>query len=183
MAGGSPPPASLRLQLRVRVGRRRLDRELADGCGRAESVARALRAAQLATPQSRRHVAESLRRAAAAGTRVDARMGAPLRPPAGRWREALFGLAERLEQPVSVNVRGIARARRLLTDGAGPLYGPGRRVSLGDAVWWIADGLALCPPHAWGCPVIMKVDPERVAWTCGRCGEIATTHDHASRPA
>jgi hypothetical protein len=167
----------------VRLGRRRLDRELADGRGRDESAARALRAAQLAAPQSRLRLARSLRRAADASTRVDARMGAPLRPRAGRWREALIGLAERLEKPVSVNVRGIARARRLLADGAGPLYGPGRRVSLGDAVWSIADGLALCPPHAWGCPVVMKVDPERVAWTCGRCGEIATTADHASRPA
>ena len=40
-----------------------------------------------------------------------------------------------------------------------------------------------CPPHAWGSPVIMKRDPEHVAWTCGRCGEIAFTDDLAVRPA
>jgi hypothetical protein len=32
-----------------------------------------------------------------------------------------------------------------------------------------------CPPHAWGCPVVMKVDPRSVAWTCAHCGAITTT--------
>jgi len=32
-----------------------------------------------------------------------------------------------------------------------------------------------CPPHAWGCPVVMKVDPRSVAWTCASCGAIVTT--------
>jgi hypothetical protein len=40
-----------------------------------------------------------------------------------------------------------------------------------------------CPPHTWDSPVIMKRDPEHVAWTCGRCGEIALTDDLAVRPA
>ncbi|MGA3361493.1 MAG: hypothetical protein ABSD82_05635 [Solirubrobacteraceae bacterium] len=31
-----------------------------------------------------------------------------------------------------------------------------------------------CPPHAWGCPVVMKLDPRSVAWTCAGCGAIAT---------
>jgi hypothetical protein len=31
-----------------------------------------------------------------------------------------------------------------------------------------------CHIHAWVCPVIMKTDPDRVAWTCGRCGTICT---------
>jgi len=31
-----------------------------------------------------------------------------------------------------------------------------------------------CPPHTWGCPVVMKVDPRSVAWTCAGCGAIAT---------
>jgi hypothetical protein len=30
-----------------------------------------------------------------------------------------------------------------------------------------------CPPHDWGCPVVMKVDPRSVAWTCASCGAIA----------
>ena len=37
--------------------------------------------------------------------------------------------------------------------------------------------LSVCPRHRWGCPVIMKLDPEHVAWTCGRCGLVATSDD------
>jgi hypothetical protein len=29
--------------------------------------------------------------------------------------------------------------------------------------------------HAWACPVIMKTDPEHIAWTCARCGAVAIT--------
>jgi ribosomal protein S27AE len=68
-------------------------------------------------------------------------------------REGLLGLAERLEDGKPVHPGGVERARRL------------------------------CPPHQWGCPVIMKADPEHVAWTCGRCGHIAVTDDAAVRPA
>jgi hypothetical protein len=43
--------------------------------------------------------------------------------------------------------------------------------------------LTLCPPHRWGCPVIMKLDPEHVAWTCARCGVVATSEGLGVRPA
>lgn len=59
------------------------------------------------------------------------------------WRQGLLGLADRLERPEPVNPCGVARALVLLTDGVGPLYDPGRSRSMGDAVWWIADGLQL----------------------------------------
>jgi hypothetical protein len=42
--------------------------------------------------------------------------------------------------------------------------------------------LESCPPHAWGCPVVMKRDPERVAWTCALCGAIAINDDPEVRP-
>ena len=42
--------------------------------------------------------------------------------------------------------------------------------------------LILCPPHRWGCPVIMKLDPEHVAWTWGRCGLLATSDDLGGDP-
>ena len=29
-----------------------------------------------------------------------------------------------------------------------------------------------CVAHDWGCPVLMKLDPQRVAWTCKCCGAI-----------
>ncbi|HLW96666.1 MAG TPA: hypothetical protein VKS25_14920 [Solirubrobacteraceae bacterium] len=40
-----------------------------------------------------------------------------------------------------------------------------------------------CPPHRWGCPVVMKLDPRSVAWTCASCGAIVTTPDAAVPPA
>jgi hypothetical protein len=39
-----------------------------------------------------------------------------------------------------------------------------------------------CPPHVWGCPVVMKVDPRSVAWTCASCGAIATVPVGAEPP-
>jgi len=39
-----------------------------------------------------------------------------------------------------------------------------------------------CPPHHWDCPVVMKLDPRSVAWTCASCGAIVTTPDAAVRP-
>jgi hypothetical protein len=32
-----------------------------------------------------------------------------------------------------------------------------------------------CRLHAWACPVIMKTDPDHVAWTCACCGALAVT--------
>lgn len=99
------------------------------------------------------------------------------------WREGLLGLADRLECPDPVNPCGVARIITLVTDGSGPAYSPRAKRSMSDLVWWAADGLQPCPPRAWDSPVIMKLDPEHVAWTCSRCGAIAVTTDPASRPA
>jgi hypothetical protein len=99
------------------------------------------------------------------------------------WRHGLLGLAERLERATAVSACGVARARVLVTDGTGPLYSPSAQQRLGEAIWGIADGFALCAPHRWGCPVIMKLDPERVAWTCAGCGAIATTADLSVKPS
>jgi hypothetical protein len=40
-----------------------------------------------------------------------------------------------------------------------------------------------CPPHAWGCPVVMKLDPPSVAWTCAGCGAIVTVADGGPPPS
>jgi hypothetical protein len=50
-----------------------------------------------------------------------------------------------------------------------------RRLSLG------ASGRE-CPPHDWRCPVIMKTNPDHVAWTCAVCGAIATTVGDTGAP-
>jgi hypothetical protein len=63
------------------------------------------------------------------------------------FKEGLLGLAERLEQPKAVNPTGVARVAVLLSDGLGPLYSSRAEQSIGEAVWWIADGLQLPPPH------------------------------------
>ena len=42
------------------------------------------------------------------------------------------------------------------------------------------DGI--CPPHRWDCPVLTKLDPLAIAWTCRACGDIVTTPVGAPRP-
>jgi hypothetical protein len=173
-------------RLRVRLRRGRLDRELAEGRDPEACGDRALRAGQLTEAVTRRRVARSLRGVVAKAERAPGGLGsaAPVcRGAVLAWREGLLGLADRLEQPGALNPCGVARALVLLTDGTGPLYNPAPEPSPGELVWWVADGLAPCPPHAWGCPVIIKTDPEHAAWTCRRCGAITTTDDPAVRPA
>jgi hypothetical protein len=175
-----------RARLRVRLSRGRLDRELADACVRDTSEGHALRARQLADPAARRRLACSLRRLLADAEDPRAALLGSTVPVLGDavvpWREALLGLAERLEQTEPVNPLGLARMRVVLTDGMGPLYNRASERSLSEAVWWVVDGLQLCPPHDWRCPVVVKLDPCNVAWTCARCGSI-TTEDQAARPA
>lgn len=98
------------------------------------------------------------------------------------YREGLLGLAERLERPGPFNASGVARLGMLLSDGLGPLYNPNSERSVSEVIWWVADGLAPCPPHSWASPVVMKVDPEHVAWTCARCGAISLTDNPTVRP-
>lgn len=47
----------------------------------------------------------------------------------------------RLEDPTPVNPCGVARALVLLSDGGSPLYSRCSQRAMGDAVWWVADGL------------------------------------------
>lgn len=86
-------------------------------------------------------------------------------------RQGLLGLAERLERPPVAPAGGILRAQALAEqlEEAAP-----ERPPL-ELIWLVADALRICPPHAWGCPVVSKVQPERVAWTCRHCGEILVT--------
>jgi hypothetical protein len=39
-----------------------------------------------------------------------------------------------------------------------------------------------CPPHTWDCPVLTKLDPSAVAWTCSSCGAIVNAPAGALRP-
>jgi hypothetical protein len=176
----------LGVRLRVRLHRWRCDRELADGCAPDSSEDRALRARQLTDSVTRRRLAQSLRRVVAEVDDSRLTLLSSKVPVCRRavlpWREGLLGLADRLTQPGAVNPCGVARTLVLLTDVTGPLYHPAPERSVGEVVWWVADGLQPCPPHAWSCPVLMKVDPQHVAWTCARCGAITMTDDSTVRP-
>jgi hypothetical protein len=134
-------------RLRVRLHRHLLDHQLADGLDPMELADRAVRAGQLAAMPARRRTARSLRGVVkAAGDPPGLPLTAAIPVSRGAvlaWRQALLGLAERLERPEPVNPCGVARALVLLTDGVGPLYHRGAAGSMGDAVWWIADGLQL----------------------------------------
>lgn len=181
------PRPRLQVRLRVRLHRGRLDRDIAAGCAPESSEDRAVRAGQLADSRLRRQLARSLRRVVGdAQDPVRARVSAVV--PASReavlaWREGLLGLADRLERPGSVNPSGVARVLNLLTDPSGPLYNIDSDRSMNEALWWVADGLQRCPPHDWRCPVVMKRDPEHVAWTCARCGASSLSDDSGLSPA
>ena len=99
------------------------------------------------------------------------------------WRDAFLSLAERLEQPAAVSATGVARVLRLLTEGGGPLYDPCSERLMGDVLCWVAEGFPECPPHDWRCPVIMKLDPAHVAWTCARCGATALSEGTEAVPS
>jgi hypothetical protein len=147
----SPPPGwrgpspKFTLRLRVHLHRGRLDRQLADGLAPEGFDDRALRARQLADMPTRRQAARSLRRLVEQAERPVAVVVSAAVPVCRRsvlaWREALLGLAERLEQPVPLDPCGVARALVLLSDGGGPFYNAGADRSMSEAVWWIADGL------------------------------------------
>jgi hypothetical protein len=180
-------PPGLALRLHVFLRRRRLDRALAEGSVACQAEHRELREAQLEDPARRRRLAHSLRRTVADAenpTVAMQRSSVPLpREIVLPLREGLLGLAERLEQPGPVNPCGVARLRLLLSDRRGPLYNRRAERSLSDAIWWIADGLQLCPPHPWGSPVRTTVDPDLICWTCAGCGALATTRHAAVKPA
>jgi hypothetical protein len=176
-------PAGARV--RARLLRHRIDSQLAERWPPDATELHRIRARELSDPLTRHEVALALRRVTldAEGPGVILSRAPVRRAAVLAWREGLLGLAEQLEGPAEVNPCGVARARLLITDGTGPLYSFLSGASVGDAVWRIADGLRLCPPHRWGCPVIAKRDPEHVTWTCGRCGLVATSSELEVRPA
>jgi hypothetical protein len=55
--------------------------------------------------------------------------------------QSLLGIAELLDSEQPVGAAGIARLRRLLSDGGSPLYRECADRLLSDYLWWVADGL------------------------------------------
>lgn len=112
----------LRDRIHARVRTTSLDHQLAEGASPESSVPIALHAARLCRPKERRSLAASLREVAAAA-RGSRRTRAPINRESIRLALAeLETLAGRLESNGPIDVRGVARVRMLLGDGAGPLY-------------------------------------------------------------
>jgi hypothetical protein len=115
------PAAALRL--RVRLSRLELDDRLAQGADPSSSLELRLRAAQLL--DQRAELASAVERSIG-----DARRATPVFSARVPLRRAemlecagdLAALAERLRHGGPADVRGVAMARVLLTDGTSPLY-------------------------------------------------------------
>jgi hypothetical protein len=152
-AGGIGAPHSRRrlwLRIRIRLHRRALDRQLSNGLTAGGSDDRALRARQLGDDHTRRRLARSLRGMIADAEATPMARLCAAAPVCARavlpWRQALLGVAERLEGSDPVAPCGVARVVVLLTDGGSPAYDPDPARSMNDAIWWIADGLSLPAP-------------------------------------
>ena len=140
---------------------------------------------QLADRLTRHELAASLRMVVSDAAEPSARL-LPMpvcHTSALTWREGILGLAERLEGAAPANAAGLDRVHSLLVELTRPRHNPASPQSIGKMIWWVADGLQICPPHRWGCPVLMKLDPEHIAWTCGCCGAIALGDDLTMGPA
>jgi hypothetical protein len=92
-------------------------------------------------------------------------------------RDGLMTLVRRLDDGAPVDPCGVARARVLLTDGAGPLYNPNPQRRLGEAIVWIADGLKRCPALRPGRPVTATLAQEQVGWTGERLSAADSSAD------
>jgi hypothetical protein len=139
------------LRFRVAVTRGRLDRQISEGYPCEATEALSLRARQLTHVENRRRLASELRSVVdyvdRIGSRRDPSAVMIQRAAVRDGREALLGLAERLEGGLPVSPRGLVLTRQLLTDGVGsPLFNLCSDASAVDAVWRVADVLGADAP-------------------------------------
>jgi hypothetical protein len=121
--------ASLRTRLTAVVFGARLDGMLAVGGRATEGTAAGLRAARLTSEAERHRIARTLRRvvrAAHRGRPFGAASVAVDRVNIVAAEEVIDAITLRLHSPRPVAAMGMARLRRLLTDGGGPMYAGGR---------------------------------------------------------
>jgi hypothetical protein len=146
--------APVSLRLRVYLTRGRLDRQIAAGCPCESTEVLALRARQLIHRRTRRRVSRHLRAIVEYVAYSDRLAGRPPfsavvidRAAVRDGREALLGLAERLDDAGLVSPQGVALAQALLADGvSSPLSNPRCGRTVIDAVWEVADALDADPP-------------------------------------
>jgi hypothetical protein len=119
------PRPSVAVRLTARLRARRFDDMLAVGAPAEAGSALAVHAARLVSPAERRALSRSLRIAltAADGSEPGVSMRAPLhRGNVNAAAGLIDTIAHRLDSPRPVAARGVARLRRVLSDGRGPLY-------------------------------------------------------------
>jgi hypothetical protein len=126
-AESSRTNSNLAVRIRTRVGRRGLDRQLAEGADPASSTELELRATQLRSTAERARVANAL-----IETLGDARRGEPMtlrsRPQRAVVREAaddIMALALRLREDRPLSIEGVARAASLVDDKKSAMYSTG----------------------------------------------------------
>ncbi len=115
---------TMRDRLVARLRASALDQQLAAGAAPESSISLSVHAGHLCTPAQRRLLARSLSRIATAGDApAGSRLTSPLcRPAVRRARSELQAVIDRLLASGPVDVHGVARIRRLVADGGGPLY-------------------------------------------------------------
>jgi hypothetical protein len=122
--GGDSPGRALSLALRVWLCRTGLDRELAEGANPITDAARGLRARQLSSRRSRRHLAAGLRcvvKQALEPARSPWVVTVPLnRREVQEASEVLLLLADRLEDAQEPCPRAVALASFLISDPCSP---------------------------------------------------------------
>jgi hypothetical protein len=143
------PVVLLELRLRVFITRRRLDRQIVTGDA-SDAPELLLRVHQLTGSGSQRAAARSLRQVVshvdAVGHGPDFSAVVVDRRAVRTSREALLGLADRLDRADDVSARGMVLVAELLTDGvASPLYGSHGQPALTEAIWEISDALGAEP--------------------------------------
>jgi hypothetical protein len=145
MLGSRSTANTVRLRLSVRLGRTRLDALLAEGRDPGRDPRLALRAQQLVRPSARRRLVARL---AEAVRSADDPPSPRLRPevPVDRvsvhaCRAELAELEATLLSKGEPRVRGVAIARTLLLDGAGPLYARGQGDRLRNVAWTARSAL------------------------------------------
>jgi hypothetical protein len=120
---------SVRARTMARLRARRFDRALAVGVPAPAGSALAVHAARLTSVVERQAVARALRRAVrdAKDTRATQSGRVPMhRANIGSAEALIDEVTLRLHAPQPVSARGMARLRRLLSDGTSPLYRQGR---------------------------------------------------------
>ena len=122
------PSTPIGLRLRVRLHGAELDAQLARGASPHASPELALRAAQITRREERARIALTYERMIQAAQRP-ALPGNDIRAPLRRTelierKAVILRVARDLRETEMPEARGVALARQLLSNGAGPLYNP-----------------------------------------------------------